>query len=363
MSVFQDIIFLEKHSLIFQNFKKKSDLLYNCRCPLCGDSKKKKFKNRGYFLRGTDSLIYKCHNCGICVPYGKLLQQLDADIYKEYVVESFLGKEKELSSEEQQQKKIKFKQKKDYKPAKPLALIGCPSISALGPDHPARIYIEQRQIPKEFHKDLFWTDDFPSVVNNVCPNNTFTLVKEGRLIIPFWDKKHQLIAIQGRSLDDNGIRYITVKSDENSPKIFGMHRLDPKKVFSRVYIVEGPLDSVFLDSCLALAGSDIPKDLPKNRCVIVYDNEPRKPETIEKIRKAIDDNWTVCIWPNNIVEKDINEMILAGYKAEKIREIIDLHLFKGLQAKLKLQHWSNPKGFIKVKQQYGTTTTNNSKST
>jgi uncharacterized membrane-anchored protein len=95
-----------------------------------------------------------------------------------------------------------------------------------------------------------------------------------------------------------------------------------------------------------MAGSDIPVSLPVDKVVIVYDNEP-KSDTVQKIAKAIDKGYRVCIWPDNIDQKDINDMVLFGYKPESIRGLIDSNLYTGLEAKAKLQHWSNPHGHSK----------------
>jgi hypothetical protein len=113
----------------------------------------------------------------------------------------------------------------------------------------------------------------------------------------------------------------------------------------RIYCVEGPFDSLFLKNCVAMAGSDIPVGFPKDRTAIVYDNEPKKEQTVKKISNAIEMGFTVCIWPDTVKEKDINNMILAGHKPEKVREIIDMNLYNGERAKLELQHWTNRKGF------------------
>ena len=45
----------------------------------------------------------------------------------------------------------------------------------------------------------------------------------------------------------------------------------------------------------------------KNNFIIVYDNEPRSPETIKKIDKAITLGYKVCIWPDDILVKDVND--------------------------------------------------------
>lgn len=355
MSLFTDEKFLNSVGHLLRNFKKKSDYLWNFSCPICGDSKKKKIKARGYVYRYRNALKFKCHNCGETLPVSELIKHLDAALYKEYVYESYLEKGQQQTPKEK--KEIHFKRKKEYKPAKPTALIGCPAIATLGPDHPARQYLESRKLPSQFLEELFWTDDFPSVVDKFIPGHSFALMKEGRIIIPFFDSNHQLIAMQGRSqpyydaeqdqwMDSPGaVRYITIKSDKDAPRIYGMDRLN--KMTKRIYLMEGPFDSMFLPNSAAMAGSDIPVGFPKDRTVVVYDNERHKPDTIKKIEKAIELGYMVCIWPDNIKEKDVNKMIMCGTTPEKVREIIDRNLFSGLQAKLKLQHWANPKGFAR----------------
>ena len=50
------------------------------------------------------------------------------------------------------------------------------------------------------------------------------------------------------------LRYITIKIDEDAPKIFGLDTLDMTKPF---YVVEGPIDSMFRQIVLLRRGSDI----------------------------------------------------------------------------------------------------------
>lgn len=345
MSLYVDEKYLMHVAYQLRNFRKKSDYLWNFSCPLCGDSKKNKIRARAYVFRIEDHFAYKCHNCGCATSFSDFLRRLDDTMYKEYVRESFIeARSSERESPAEKREKVVKKFKKEYKPAKPTVLIGCPSIATLGPDHPARAYIENRKIPKKFWEELFWTDDFPALVDKVNPDNQFeTLRKEGRIVIPFFDRQHQVMTIQGRSLEPEAtIRYITIKAFEDAPRIYGMNRLQITQ--RRIYVVEGPFDSLFLPNCVAMAGSDIPLDWPVDRTVIVYDNEPRKKETVVKIEKAIDRGFQVCIWPDTMKLKDINLMILEGYSESSIRGIIDNNTYTGLLAKAKLQHWSNPKG-------------------
>jgi hypothetical protein len=45
------------------------------------------------------------------------------------------------------------------------------------------------------------------------------------------------------------------------------------------------------------------------------------------------------MFPENIIEKDINEMILHGKTPEEILETINTNTYTGLEAKLKFSTW------------------------
>ena len=70
--------------------------------------------------------------------------------------------------------------------------------------------------------------------------------------------------------------------------------------------------------------------------IYVYDNEPRNREIVNRISKTIDRGDKVVIWPNNIYEKDINDMVLAGHD---VQSIVELNTYDGLEANLKFTTW------------------------
>jgi hypothetical protein len=99
---------------------------------------------------------------------------------------------------------------------------------------------------------------------------------------------------------------------------------------------------MFLRNAIAACGSDLTgklKDFEKSKITIVYDNEPRKPETVAKIEKAIKEGFSVVIWPKEIEEKDINEMVLTGRSPTEIEEILLENSFAGLCAEFELRQW------------------------
>jgi hypothetical protein len=74
--------------------------------------------------------------------------------------------------------------------------------------------------------------------------------------------------------------------------------------------------------------------------IFVYDNEPRNKQIVSNMRKTIDMGHKVCVWPDNVREKDINEMILAGSSSAVIQHTIDNNTYDGIMATMKLNQWS-----------------------
>ena len=117
-----------------------------------------------------------------------------------------------------------------------------------------------------------------------------------------------------------------------------MDRNDPEQL---TYIVEGPIDSMFLPNALAMAGSDM-EDMGQfyaRDVVFVYDNERRNKEIVAKMQKTMKKGFAVCIWPDTIKVKDINDMVLDGMDILDIVNTINKNTFRGLPARVKLNQW------------------------
>ena len=147
-----------------------------------------------------------------------------------------------------------------------------------------------------------------------------------------------MFAAQGRAFGSEQPKYLTVKFDDR-PKIFGLDRADFTQT---VYVVEGPIDSLFLDNAIAVAGSDmlqVVREYNKDNLVMVLDNERRSRETVSKMQTLIDNDYQLCIWPENNPHKDINEMILAGMTSTEIQNQIEENVSAGLSARIRLADW------------------------
>ena len=303
-----------------QKFKRVKPDLYNFRCPICGDSKKNKSKTRGYLYSIKANVNFKCHNCGASMSLNNFLKTLDPVIQKQYAFEKFkdghTGRNFVVEEPEFKFETPKFSPKMDLPRAS--------EISA------AKLYLEKRGLdPTKF----YYTNKFKAWVNTLVEKFDNIEYDEPRIIIPLI-YENQLIGFQGRALGPNSVKYITIMLEENAPKVYGIDKINEKEP---IYIVEGPFDSHFLDNSVAMVGADLDtRPFGWSNYIWVFDNEPRNREIVNRISKTIDRGEQVVIWPNNILEKDLNDMVLSGHD---VQTVIKSNTYVGLEAKLKFNTW------------------------
>jgi len=334
MSIITDTKYLSLLSPRLERFKKVRDYLWNFRCPQCGDSHKSKSKARGYVYRKKTDLFFKCHNCGVGQSVGNLIKDLDPFLHKQYIMERYRAGE--TGQRKSKAPEFKFETPK-FKPKK--TTIDLPSIESLPKEHYARVYCEGREIPQQFMDKIFYAEDFKNWALSVCQVDYSNLMgKEPRLVIPFFDKDNQLIGAQGRALQESKVRYVTVKVYEDAPKVFGLERWNSDQ---HTYLVEGPIDSLFLPNCLAMAGADMSdlSILDKDKTTLIFDNEPRNFQIVRSMVKALQDGWKVVIWPNSIACKDINDMVLTSIKDARLVEIINRNTYSGQRGEWEVKSW------------------------
>ena len=304
-----------------QKFKRVKADLYNFRCPICGDSQKHKNKARGYIYPLKADMNFKCHNCGASTTFNNFLKTIDPTLHKQYVMEKFkernVGRGSIIPEPKFNFKKPVFRSKLNLPRASEVPI--------------ATKYLEKRRInpnlfyfTNEFQK---WTNTHKQTFNNINKD-------ESRVIIPLHDTEKNLIGFQGRSLGPNSVKYITVMLSEDAPKIYGLDKIDETKP---IFITEGPFDSTFVENSVAMCGSDLDvRTFGWSNYIWVFDNEPRNREIVERINKTIGRGDKIVIWPKQIVEKDINDMVLSGHD---IMPILKSNTYSGLEAKVKFNNW------------------------
>ena len=330
-----DTKYLNLLSSQLEQFKRKNDTLWNFRCPYCGDSQTNKNKARGYVFQIEGNYIFKCHNCGHGASLPNLIKHINPQLHKEFVFEKFAGnKPKENSAKTKTE--LKFKKKPAYQKT---ALKELKKISQLRSDHPAKLWVEKRLIPNSKHYKLYYAPKFFEFAKKFAPEKYGEIKKdEPRLIIPFVDANGELIAFQGRAFGKSDLRYITVKVNKEAPKIFGLDTINRNEP---VYVVEGPIDSLFLDNAVAMGGADLSNKeaIGTDNLIFVMDNEPRNKDIINRIDKLINENYKVVIFPDYIKEKDINDMVMSGRSVLEISDIISNSVYLGMGGNTRLSEW------------------------
>ena len=271
-------------------------------------------------------MVFKCHNCGVGRTLPNFLKDIAPDLHDEYVMERYKSG---TTGKGSYVPKPKFEKPKFVKRQTDL-----PTIESLNSDHPAKGYLLGRGIPESKFSDLYYAENFCQWTNNQKP--TFKNVKRDhpRIIIPFIDTDGKWFGYQGRSLDLNDkMRYITIMLDEDRPKIYGLNKINQS---TTVYITEGPFDSLFVENGVAMCGADVDVSNYNWDVVYIFDNEPRNKQICDRISKTIDRGDKVVVWPIDLKEKDLNDMVIAGHD---IRNLVESSVYQGLEAKVKFTEW------------------------
>ena len=331
MDLYEQRDLITEISPFLDRFSWKTHDLGNCRCPICGDSKKKVTKKRFYFFLNEqrNGYVVKCHNCGYASSLISFVKSKYPDIYNRQTVNNLTNKDNNTL-----QKPAPTKPKVKKKAAK---LVLRPVSNF---DEPYD-YLKQRGLREDELKGLYFIEDFAKAVEPYDEDHE-RFGHDPRIIFPFKDFNGNLFGFQGRRIDKGELRYITFMIPNlypQHPKMFGMDRIDPNE---RVYILEGPIDSLFLPNAIASAGSDLvscANKLQEVGCedfVFVFDNEPRNKQISDKIEFAIEQGYNVCLLPESMTDKgkDVNDYILSGFSREFILNEINTHTFSGLRAKV-----------------------------
>jgi hypothetical protein len=260
---------------------------------------------------------------------------VDPNLLKEYQLERYKNGETGNNN----YPKPEFEEFKIDKPIFKKAL-ELPSIESLPEEHFAKVYVQQRRIPETFFTQLYYAEDFASFIQSLGIEKEGLHKDDKRLVIPFYNAEKELMAVQGRSLGESKLRYITLKLHDENKKVYGLDRANTEEM---IYVVEGPIDSMFVPNAIATADSNletIGDILDKSKFTLVFDNEPRNKEIVKKIEHAIDNHFNVVIWPEFIEEKDINDMVINNnFSPDEIQDIIDKNTYVNLRAKMEFVNW------------------------
>lgn len=341
MSILLDFNYANQLTGRLERFKWIRPMLGVCRCPMCGDSSKKESKRRFYIYqdtkRGANYLSVDCKNCGYSNPFGKFLEEYDTGLYQAYRMEKYKDrygprKARQPDTTHSPIAVVKVPAKRLFKDP----LKGCTKLSQLPATHPAAAYMRSRLLPDEHMSTLWYTDNFAASVAAFTQIEDLNVPKDARIVIPFYDEAGELIVVQGRAMRPNAaLRYVTIKKTDASKKIFGLDRVNRART---VMVVEGPLDSLFLPNCVASADSDLLGIGFGD--IFIPDKQPRNREICARIEEIIKAGKRVCLLPDTVVGKDINEILQSNaITRHDLLKLIASNIYQGLSAQLAFAKW------------------------
>jgi hypothetical protein len=343
--------FINSISVRLNNFKWTTTEKASCSCPLCGDSKKSKRKARGSFYTYKNVDLYHCYNCGDAQSFDWFLSNFDSFLYREYKLElfkdsinpsySFYVPPKNLEEDVDENLDV-FKTQKENPETEeiksPLIFCDLKTFSELREDHPARSYASKRKL-NDFFDLIYYIPNFPKWASDRFEQleKWSKVEKHPRLLLPCYDYDNSFMGFSARAFGKEQVKYCTFRLHKDSKYfLFGMDRVDTSK---KVNVVEGPIDSLMIDNAVAVMSSSLNSINIFSDYVYIFDNQPRNKEIISLIRKAIEDNKNVLIWPENFEHKDLNDAICAGITKKDLMKIIEDNTVKGLEARLKFDKW------------------------
>jgi hypothetical protein len=308
--------------------------VFCCRCPVCGDSEKNIHKKRMYLIKKERNWMVYCHNCAYSASLLKFVKEFYPSqysyVYSQGVKDFLLG----------ENESVKLKRLKKEKVASALKrIIERKAISRL-PKNNVQKYIKEHCIPlTDCQKDIFYKrklDD--SFIDNL------SFSKDGeykdRIIIPFLDKDKVPYYFQAMRTKSAQKKYInwtdpTLEVQVERP-LYNEHFVDNSK---SVYIVEGLIDSVFLNNSVATLGvtlsdakiKSLTKLYPKR--IWVVDND----EAGLKLNKKLFSMKESCfLMPKEFKHiKDINDLVLEIGKLE-MTKIVENNIYNSLNGLLEL---------------------------
>lgn len=217
---------------------------YNFWCNVCGDGSRRKNKKRGWILKDRTPWMFYCHNCNETMTAEHWMRQYFPTYHTQYIRESYkfdIGVGTKLNTintilKAQSLKSQEYNELEDVRYFVPLYR-DAPDEASISLQLKAREYCIQRQIPIAVRSKWY-----------VATGGRY----RDRLVIPFYDNEGKIYSYQCRSLTGKEPKYTTRVNSKNN--IYNYFNVDKEKP---VVILEGAIDSLFVENSIAVSGLKI----------------------------------------------------------------------------------------------------------
>ena len=285
---------------------------FNCRCALCGDSKKNTRKKRFYLTYdGNSGGVYYCHNCHETGSFVKLYSLLSGTSIAQSLKIIFKYDKSAIKNQLTKKKTEKVEEQ-----------VG--SHNYILDDCVMKVEGYQQskynEVLLQFKKDRNIPDDTPIYI-------AYKGKYKNRIIIPICDKKNNILYFQARRIYKNQEPKYLNPISKKRDVIFNRHKFDRKKY---IIIVEGLLDAISIgDQGTVCLGSSITDDfihkimrLTDKGVIIALDNDETGKKEQQKIIKKSIYAKKVRYFLYPYVQSDINS-INTNYDIDIYKMIID----------------------------------------
>jgi len=201
-------------------------------------------------------------------------------------------------------------------------------------------YLDSRKIPKKVRHRIFYHNNYTEwAVKQFKRDVKFIPKYDERAVLLCKGFDGEMVGTIGRTITDSSLRYNNIKvNDQYQNLVYGLDNINTS---TQIRVVEGAFDSLFVDNCIAVSSSALGSSTlyaAKEKTVLIWDNEPRNRDICKSLNTAIESGHSVLIWPPEIKQKDINNMILFDGVTD-IERIIKNNTFSGLMARMKFNQW------------------------
>lgn len=338
MNLTDELYFVHQISNRLKRFHKVRKNHFMFRCPVCGDSKKSESKTRGTIYPRDNKFMYGCFNCGASMKFSTFLKDFDANIYKEYVYNSFNEKSLDDNKPKCEEVLNDIEETLDFETYDIKNLFDLVHIFPVTASSKAVKYLRDRKV--ENFNDIYFTTNAFEIVNKFRPStkrlNEF-LNKEA-ILFPLMTIERVVFGFQMRFLKGD-LRYMTIMVDSRFSKIGLLQNIDFSKL---VFVFEGIFDALMVDNSLANLDASLymiseKTKKPKDNFVLVFDNDTRNKEVMGMMKRGIEDGYKIFFFPEESKQygKDFNEIKKNNPNYFKnMLSNINQYIKSGLSAKL-----------------------------
>lgn len=323
-----DYIHQRKYLLLLASqlpgFHQTNQQVWNCRCPICGDSQHSTQKMRGYFFVHKGDILYKCHNCDAAYPLAYMVRLLNPVLYKQMLIETVRPSKETPAIDDSVVEKLTFR--------KPTVM----PIRLLREGDATLAYLLGRNLDHAIHRFLH-VSSIRAFGHTISKYEGLDLPDIEAVGIPYMvDGK--LCHLQCRAIDDSERRYTTFELHKHL-MLFGFDDCNHQE---RVSVLEGPFDACFVENAIACGGppNKHHAQFLKERGIrarFIYDADYKKNQHIKnQLLHRIEEGHDVCLFDDDFPFKDLNEAAQNGWSLDKIADYLDSHTYGRLKARLQL---------------------------